>query len=179
MDSTNIYIVTDICPGGELLGVVEQHAKDKRPLEERWVAKVFMQIIEGIGYCHSKGVMHKDIKLENIMLRTPAEPIEDVKAVIIDVGLAELFGAQHKKASRSTQVAGSLCTMSPEMVRRAPFSYKCDIYSLGCLLFAIFNPTPEWLPDGKGGQILYTYPYMPRPTAMDPSGIQSLIGDMR
>jgi len=64
--------------------------------------------------------------------------------------------------------------MAPEVLRR-DFSFKCDIWSFGCLLYAIFNNQPAYLPDGAGGKVLYTYPFAPVPTQEDPFGIKGLL----
>lgn len=120
--------------------------------------------------------MHKDIKLENVMLRdtvTANSPIEEIHAMVVDVGLAELFGKQHGKTMRSHELAGSLPTMAPEVLN-GDFSYKCDVWSLGCLLYAILNPNGTWIEDG-GKQILYPYPFLPKATRADPYGAQSML----
>jgi len=180
-DTVNIYLITDVCAGGELMDIVKDHVEQGVPIKEAIVARIFSQILEAIGYCHSKGVMHKDLKLENIMLSkkvTPTTALEDVHAIVIDVGLAELFGAQHHKGVRSHDIAGSPATMAPEMLK-GDFSYKCDVWSIGCMLFCIFNKSPQFLPDGKGGQILYAYPFMPQPTAQDPMGMMGMVAAMQ
>ena len=60
-------MITDLLPGGDLLEAVERSYGEKKQLPEAWVAAVFRQACEGTAYCHAKGVMHKDLKLENIM----------------------------------------------------------------------------------------------------------------
>lgn len=176
-DTMNIYIVTSICDGGELMNIVEDHAGRAIPLPEAWIARVFCQTLEAIGYCHFKGVMHKDLKFENVMLKQPVTAdscMEEIHAVIIDVGLAELFGSQHGKSHRSNQAAGSLVTMAPEVLR-GDFSYKCDIWSLGCLLYATFNTVPEYAEDDDGTRVLFTYPFTPgAPCKSDPMGANAL-----
>mmetsp|Transcript_68459 Transcript_68459/g.189430 ORF Transcript_68459/g.189430 Transcript_68459/m.189430 type:complete len:361 (-) Transcript_68459:144-1226(-) len=125
--------------------------------------------------------MHKDLKFENVMLRrkvTRDSSLDDIHAIVIDVGLAELFGEQHSKCGRSNQRAGSPATMAPEIVK-ADFSYKCDIWSLGCMLFAIFNSSPFHIPDDKGGQALYMYPFFPEPSEKDPMGLEALYSSQR
>lgn len=176
-DTRNIYIITDVCYGGDLLAIVQEHCEARRPLPEAWVATVFRQALEAIGYCHSKGVMHKDLKFENLMLHqevTCDSPLEDINVVVIDVGLSELFGKQHRKGVRSNIIAGSPATMAPEVIRR-DFSFACDIWSFGCLLYAIFNVQPAFLPDGAGGQVLYTYPFAPVPTEEDRFGLAGML----
>lgn len=60
----HILLVTEICAGGDLLNYVRK----RRQLKEDVAKSVFKQIIEGIGYCHSKNILHRDIKLDNILL---------------------------------------------------------------------------------------------------------------
>jgi Ca2+-binding EF-hand superfamily protein len=64
--------------------------------------------------------------------------------------------------------------MAPEVLRHDA-SCKCDIWSLGCLLFAILNPVPTYLPDGNGGHVLYNYPFLPQRHDSDPYGVQSML----
>eukprot|EP00929_Paragymnodinium_shiwhaense_P050581 TRINITY_DN25463_c0_g1_i3.p1 TRINITY_DN25463_c0_g1~~TRINITY_DN25463_c0_g1_i3.p1 ORF type:complete len:615 (-),score=120.24 TRINITY_DN25463_c0_g1_i3:914-2629(-) len=171
-DASNLYIITDICAGGELLDVVKQCVDAKVVLTECWLALIFRQILEGIGYCHSKGVMHKDLKLENVMMLkkiTAGSALRDVHAVVVDVGLAELFGPAHNSASRSSQAAGTLVTMAPEVLARN-FSYKCDIWSIGCMLYAMLNQRPTYL-ETSSGRVPIGYPFMPKPSPSDPSGL--------
>lgn len=180
-DHLNVYIVTGVCYGGELLDIVEDHAKKQKPLSESWIARVFGQVLEAIGYCHSKGIMHKDLKFENVMLEhkvTSESPIEQIHAIVIDVGLAELFGQQHGKSARSDVLSGSVATMAPEVVARDS-SCKCDIWSLGVMLFAIFNAVPQYMADGKGGQTFYTYPFFATPKPADPYGLEGLVAAQR
>jgi len=176
-DTVNIYIITDECAGGDLVDLLKQSAERQWALPGPWVAKIFRQSLEAIGYCHGKGVMHKDLKFENIMLQnqvTPSSQIDEVVAVVIDVGLAELFGVQHGKENRSKQRSGSLATMAPEVIQ-GDFSYKCDIWSMGCMLFAVYNTAPFYIPDGKGGQMLYMYPFFPKVTDRDRMGLEGLL----
>lgn len=173
-DSTNIYLIMGLCKGGELLDVVNERAKDRKPIPEAFVARIFDQVLEAIAYCHSKGVMHKDLKFENIMLRskiTASASVDSIHAVIIDMGLAELFGKQHGKGSRSSDIAGTLSTMAPEVLV-GDFSYKCDVWSIGCILFALFNAKPPLVRDQSGHEVVFTYPFPPQRSVKDMVRVQ-------
>lgn len=175
-DPQNLYLILDYCSGGELMDVFEERARTQTPVPEPWVARVFHQVLEAIGYIHAKGVMHKDLKFENIMLREKVidcSRLEQVHAMVIDVGLSELFGAQHGKTERSSTIAGTVDTMAPEVLLR-DFSYKCDIWSLGCMLFALFNPNVTWVPNAKGEQEPKAYPFLAVATLGDPCGLESI-----
>lgn len=60
----HIIIVMELCAGGDLLNYVRK----RRRLKEPFARKIFKQIIDGLSYIHSKGVAHRDIKLDNILL---------------------------------------------------------------------------------------------------------------
>uniref|UniRef100_A0A7S4RSE4 non-specific serine/threonine protein kinase n=1 Tax=Alexandrium monilatum TaxID=311494 RepID=A0A7S4RSE4_9DINO len=174
-DLHNVYIIMDECKGGELLELVLDASNGNWALPEAWVSRIFRQATEAIAYCHASGVMHKDLKFENVMLRekvTKGSCLEQIETVVIDVGMAELFGPQHSKSSRSNQRAGTPATIAPEVIR-GDFSYKCDIWSLGCMLFAMFNSRPFLIP-GPQGEMLYMYPFYPTPTQEDPQGLEAL-----
>eukprot|EP00927_Polykrikos_kofoidii_P038733 TRINITY_DN33156_c1_g2_i1.p1 TRINITY_DN33156_c1_g2~~TRINITY_DN33156_c1_g2_i1.p1 ORF type:complete len:802 (+),score=120.19 TRINITY_DN33156_c1_g2_i1:42-2447(+) len=175
-DTQNVYMILDVCDGGELMDVFVEYARARRSIPELFIAKVSRQVLEALSYIHNKGVMHKDLKFENIMLRDKIVDIADiagVHATIIDVGLAELFGRQHGKGDRSSLLAGSPETMAPEVIAQN-FSYKCDIWSLGCMLFAVFNPTVSWVPNTSGVLQPKAYPFVLMPSPTDPIGMQSI-----
>lgn len=165
-DERNLYLITDMLPGRDLLDAVEGSHNKKKYLEEPWVRDVFRQVSEGVAYCHAKGIMHKDLKLENIMLASVDPP----EAVVIDVGLAELFPVSEADSFRSADPAGTLATMAPEVVRGS-FNAKCDVWSLGCCLYALLCHRPLRLEDhlkGEGGTQTvelydYFYPFTPPP----------------
>eukprot|EP00435_Cladocopium_sp_Y103_P034486 s59_g8.t3 len=165
-DERNLYLITDMLPGGDLLDAVEGSHNKKKYLEELRLRDVFRQVSEGVAYCHAKGIMHKDLKLENIMLASVDPP----EAVVIDVGLAELFPVSEADSFRSADPAGTLATMAPEVVRGS-FNAKCDVWSLGCCLYALLCHRPLRLEDhlkGEGGTQTvelydYFYPFTPPP----------------
>lgn len=180
-DTENIYIVTDECAGGDLFDLLTMSSERQWALPGPWIVKIFREVLEAISYCHRKGVMHKDLKFENVMLMkavTPTSPLADVAAVVIDVGLSELFGEQHGRALRCNASAGSLSTMAPEVIQ-GDFSFKCDIWSIGCILFAMYNTEPFYVPDGAGGEMLYMYPFYPQATNEDHLGLKALLEAQR
>ena len=140
-DSQNIYIVMENCDGGELLKIVEENLKSGRYVNEQWAMEVFRQVLEAIVYCHGRGVMHKDLKAENIMLIDSLNNNGVPHAVVIDFGLAEMF---EDPARRSRVVSGSPMSMAPEVWgsainRNISIGYKCDVYSLGCVIFHVLS----------------------------------------
>eukprot|EP00928_Gymnodinium_smaydae_P017457 TRINITY_DN16678_c0_g1_i3.p1 TRINITY_DN16678_c0_g1~~TRINITY_DN16678_c0_g1_i3.p1 ORF type:complete len:1196 (+),score=191.21 TRINITY_DN16678_c0_g1_i3:48-3635(+) len=154
-----LHLITDILPGGDLASAVDKSLRGKcKSLAETWVRTVFRQVCEGVAYIHEKGIMHKDLKLENIVLARADDPPE---AVIIDVGLAEIFPADEAEVFRSKEVAGTLATMAPEVIARS-FTYKCDVWSLGCCLYALICEVPIVYHSPEDfSEELYPYPWPP------------------
>lgn len=92
---------------------------------------IFASLLQAVAYCHSKGVSHRDIKLDNVLIN----PEGVVK--LIDFGFAN-------KRSLSTDKISDFCGtpsyMSPEIVQRQPYDgHKADIWALGVMLYRLLN----------------------------------------
>lgn len=130
--SGSIYLVLDALKGGTLHDVVLQKCQGKdRGIPEDWIRIVMRQSLEAMAYCHSKRVIHKDIKDENIMLLKKDPDYSEPYVVIIDLGVSEMFGLADPKGKMQ---AGTPTTMAPE-VWNGSFGPKCDVWSLGCVFF--------------------------------------------
>jgi len=156
VDADRLYLITDFLRCGDLLQALVASHLQRSPLAEPWVQGVFVQICEGVSYIHSKGLMHKDLKLDNILLSSADPP----QPVVIDVGLAELFPVEDADTFRSEEYAGSVPTVAPEVIRRS-FTCKCDVWSLGCCLFGLLCQKPTAFRGPDGGLEVYPYPFSP------------------
>ncbi|CAE8591904.1 unnamed protein product, partial [Polarella glacialis] len=135
-DEDNFYLVMEQCRGGDLA----EYVKHLEPMDARsyefWVAKVMQHTLSAIAYCHSKAVIHKDLKPENVMLSTTKDtPVQDMHVVVVDFGLAEVFPSP---TDRSDIVSGTPPYMAPE-VWQGNFSKSCDVWSVGCMLFFLLS----------------------------------------
>jgi tetratricopeptide (TPR) repeat protein/predicted Ser/Thr protein kinase len=120
------FIVMEYCEGETLRQVIQ-----KEPLSIRKVLDIAVQICEGLAIAHEKGIVHRDIKSDNIMLA----PRGQVK--IMDFGLAKLKGATKLTQSRST--LGTASYMSPEQARREDVDQRSDIFSFGVVLYELLT----------------------------------------
>src|SRR6185503_8588437 len=112
------------------------------------VLDIAIQIAEGLIAAHEAGIVHRDIKTENIMIR----PEGDVK--ILDFGLAKLT-ERHQSASNTTMptllfhstpgvVIGTAAYMSPEQARGVPVDERTDIWGLGVVLYEMASGQPPF-----------------------------------
>jgi calcium-dependent protein kinase len=132
-DSSRIYLVLECLKGGTLKDIVVQLQQQQQGLKEAWIRKVIQQSISAMAYCHELRLIHKDLKDENIMLLKKDPSFEEPFAVIIDLGIAEMFSVADP-AGRV--IGGTPLTMAPE-VWGGTFGPKCDVFSLGCILFEL------------------------------------------
>ena len=97
----HIVFVMEVCGAGDLLTYVRR----RRKLKEDVAKHIFKQVIEGLSYCHSKNVLHRDIKLDNILLSSEG----DVK--ICDFGVSKLV----KNGEMMTEQCGTPAYIAPEV----------------------------------------------------------------
>lgn len=137
-DEKCFYLVMEPCRGGDLLEAVRNPNTRDPTAWERWCAKVMQHTLSAVAYCHSKGVIHKDLKPENVMMSSPrTAPWQDLHIVVVDFGLAQMFSSEN---DRGTEIAGTPPFMAPE-VWAGNFSKSCDVWSCGVMLFFMLSGT--------------------------------------
>ena len=128
-NTKNSYIlITEYCEGGELFDQV------KNQLSETQIAVIFKQILSGLAYLHSNNIVHRDLKLENILIhekeksKTTGEDLFNIK--IIDFGTARIFD----KNKNPQSIVGSSYYIAPEVLRQK-YNKECDLWSVGVILY--------------------------------------------
>ena len=124
----HILFVFELCAGGDLLNYVRR----RRRLKEEVAKVIFKQIIEGLQYCHAKSIVHRDIKLDNILLDVHGE----VK--ICDFGISKIV----RSGEIMTEQCGTPAYIAPEILRDKGYEgFQCDVWSAGVVLFAMLYGT--------------------------------------
>jgi serine/threonine-protein kinase len=85
------------------------------------------QVLDALGYAHSRGVIHRDVKPANIVV------LPDGAVKLLDFGIAQ--GSTERRLTMAGMVVGSLSYMSPEQVTAAPVDARSDLYSVGITLY--------------------------------------------
>eukprot|EP00826_Nyctotherus_ovalis_P058284 TRINITY_DN7999_c0_g1_i10.p1 TRINITY_DN7999_c0_g1~~TRINITY_DN7999_c0_g1_i10.p1 ORF type:complete len:449 (-),score=72.14 TRINITY_DN7999_c0_g1_i10:75-1421(-) len=122
-----------LCTGGELLDRII----GKKFFSERDAAQMMRQLLSAVAYCHSKRVVHRDLKLENLLLSSHAE---NASLKIIDFGMAQTFDSDSKMSAR----IGTPLYIAPEVLSRS-YTEKCDIWSCGVILYMLLSGLPPFI----------------------------------
>jgi len=141
---TSISIFLEYIPGGSIGSCLRKHGKFEEPL----VASLTRQTLSGLAYLHREGILHRDLKADNILLDL------DGTCKISDFGISKktdnIYGND-----KTNSMQGSVFWMAPEVVRShgEGYSAKVDIWSLGCVVLEMFAGRRPWSKDEAVGAI--------------------------
>ncbi|MEM7607320.1 MAG: serine/threonine-protein kinase [Myxococcota bacterium] len=110
--------------------------RDTASDEERLA--VFQQVLAALQHGHERGVVHRDLKAENVMVQRRGSGWH---AVLCDFGLAKLVEGSGTVITEAGFVCGTPAYMAPEQIRGAAVSAQTDVYGAGCLLFVLLTGT--------------------------------------
>lgn len=148
--TANLWIIMEYAEGGELF----KRITELNHFSERSAARIVKQVLKAVHYMHSYGVVHRDLKLENILLTSTAE---DASVKVADFGLAYIlkhgFEAYRpdesmrmkKAACIKESFCGSPICMAPEVARHnAAYGPQCDMWSVGCITYELLSGHPPF-----------------------------------
>lgn len=144
VDGQQPYLVMDYVDGVTLGEFVRKNGV----LNLEQVVACFSQICLGLSYAHDQGVVHRDIKLSNIMISTTIPFGEEGFVKVVDFGIAKLAYAEDgdfQALTNTGEIFGSPLYMSPEQCSGLAVDYRSDIYSLGCVLFEVLTGTTPFV----------------------------------
>ena len=134
----SFYLIMEKCSGGNLFYKIMERINLEKLFDERILSKVFWQITSAINYCHHKGLCHRDIKPENICFINLGN-MENNPVKIIDFGFGRFISPKKKLSSE----VGTALYVAPEVLQH-DYNEKCDIWSIGVILFFIIAGKPPF-----------------------------------
>ena len=152
VEKERVVLILEIMYGGTLLDAV----LDKGGYSEHEARRIFKQLLETLAYLHAKGIVHRDVKLENMMVRK----YKDLSGVkLLDMGFAlKLEGG---RGGHTQSMSGTPVYLAPEVVKVVKgrpdgvrrFTVAVDIWAAGCALFLLLGGYPPF--EGDSTNILF------------------------
>ena len=158
----NWYIVTEFCNGGSILDNLKKYmAKFQRPFPEEIVQYLMRQIVSGINYLHFNKIIHRDLKLDNILVNFPSDydkiNLNMMKCVvkIIDFGFATKLNGPltYTALGTPTNMDPAILENIKTGIPNAGYNEKADIWSLGTLCYEMVVGTRAF--NGKSMEELF------------------------
>lgn len=162
-DSQRVCLVMELCEGGELYRHLQRRG---RPLKDDEVRRIFGSVVEGVVHLHARGIIHRDLKLSNILLTKSLQP------KIADFGLAVRVGTGG--GGEQQTICGTPNYLAPEILKRAPYGQAADVWSLGCLLYTLVCARPPF----EAGGVRETLERASRAEYDLPRGVSPCVGDL-
>ncbi|EEF38316.1 calcium-dependent protein kinase, putative [Ricinus communis] len=136
-DSEAVYIVMELCRGGELFDRMKKRGR----CTETEAAELIRTIVTVVQSLHSSGVMHKDLKPDNFLFLNEEQnsPLK-----VIDFGLSTFF----KPGEKLSEPAGTPFYIAPEVLKKH-YGPEADIWSAGVILYILLSGTPPFWAETK------------------------------
>ena len=144
------YIVMELVQGVSLGNLLR---REGRMSPERAV-RLMQDICAGVGVAHRQGLLHRDLKPDNVIVVPPSHEGDEETAKVVDFGLAKVRDVSAQSALTQTgAVLGTLYYMSPEQCNGEELDARADVYSLGAMLYEMLTGAPPFRSNNFAGLI--------------------------
>jgi len=147
-DDKNLFLVTELCGAGDLWRLLQANQDEfsASMISEEEAIEILKQVLNSVGYLHSRGIVHRDLKPGNFLCCAPDSDAVDQKNLagkiriikLADFGVSSCCHVKH----RLTRKCGTDGFMAPEILRHQPYDEKADIFSVGCILHWLLTGHP-------------------------------------
>jgi len=124
-----LMIVMQYCEGGDLAGYIKALAREKNRMQEKMIMHYFVQVLQALQYIHQMKILHRDLKTSNLFLMKKRSVVK-----LGDFGISRVLEGSIEAA---ITVVGTPYYMSPEVCENKPYTFKSDVWSLGCVLYEL------------------------------------------
>ncbi len=125
-----LFIAMELIEGTDLKGLIQQEGR----LDPKRVLSIFKQAASALDAAHETGLVHRDVKPQNILVVPRETPAGMDRVYLTDFGLVRPV-ASETSASRTGQVFGSVAYMAPELIEGVPADGRADVYALACVVY--------------------------------------------
>jgi serine/threonine protein kinase len=147
---TPAYIVMELVRGTSLRNLLEREGR----LPPARAVRLMQDICAGVGVAHRQGVVHRDLKPDNIIIAAASHEGERETAKVVDFGIAKLRDmAAESGLTQPGAVMGTIYYMSPEQCRGEELDARADVYSLGAMLYEMLTGHPPFRANNVAGLI--------------------------
>ncbi|XP_050019275.1 serine/threonine-protein kinase 33 [Alexandromys fortis] len=142
-----MYLVMELCEDGELKEVLDA----KGHFSENETRLIIQSLASAIAYLHNKDIVHRDLKLENIMVKSSF--LDDNNEMNLNIKVTDFGLAVRKHGSRSEGMMQTTCGtpiyMAPEVINAHEYSQQCDIWSIGVIMYLLLCGEPPFLANSE------------------------------
>ena len=128
-----VYLVMEAIDGGSLADLLTRAGR----LDIDTAARIFGEVASALAHAHKRGVVHRDIKPQNVLLDA-----ESGRALVTDFGIART--AEGGSLTATGMVVGTPAYLSPEQVTGEPSDHRADIYALGVMMYEMLSGQPPF-----------------------------------
>ncbi|TMB94803.1 MAG: BON domain-containing protein [Chloroflexi bacterium] len=129
-DDGSLFIVMEYLEGTLLSDLIRRDG----PMDVGRAVRLGIQVAEALGAAHAMGVIHRDVKPQNIMVLTPGDRVK-----LMDFGIARIGDTGDAHLTRAGALMGTPNYMAPEQIEGRPVSVKTDIYAFGVVLYEMLT----------------------------------------
>ena len=143
-DEKSFYLISEYCNDGDLFEKIQKVGA----FNEHSAAYVIHQVLSALLYCHTSNIVHRDIKAENILIESVEVSIVEGREIeLYNIRLSDFSSARSfNKSKKLTKKVGTPYYIAPEVLKRS-YNEKCDVWSVGVLLFILLCGKPPFYGD--------------------------------
>ena len=135
MNNEYFAIIMELCDNSLSQLLTSKLLKDKKGFNINEIEEIMTQLNSGFKIMNKKKIMHRDLKLENILIKYNDNEHKNYSIKITDYGSSKKLKSLSKFSF--TKNVGTVCYMAPEILKNEPHNYKCDLWSIGIIIYRL------------------------------------------